>query len=190
MLLEPLPTNSVPDLKARRAALIPDSTSFSPDEVWDVQRRRSGVSAVTVEDSGSRQPWVHRSFQSNLPPAYSDEDEALWSPNRQFNTSKGQQNWTDNFNHGSAPEAGCVAKQRSCVPGRDKFGKAISRSRNRRISIEPARLCLDNKRNHTTYSEDERRSYEIGILENIPHMSEIGFEETHQSIDFKQSLKV
>ena len=186
MLLEPIPTNRIPELKARRAALIPDSTSLSPDEVWDVQRRRSGVSAATIKDSGSEQPWGHRSFQSNLPPAYSDENEALWPPSWQFSTSKGQQNWTDKFNGGPAPEDGCVAKRMSCVPGRDKLRKATSRSR--RISLEPAQLRLDNKRNHTLYSEDERRSYKTGLLENIPHMSEIGFDDTYQSIDVKQSL--
>ena len=81
-----------------------------------------------------------------------------------------------------------MAKKTSRVPGRDKSGKATSRSR--RISLEPAQLRLDNKRNHTTYSKDERRSYETGILENIPHMSEIGFDDTYQSICVKQSLDI
>ena len=186
MLLDPRPIDSVLALKARRAALISDSPSLSPDEVWDVQRRPSGVSVVTRKESGSEQPWIQRSFQSNPLPDYSDEDQALWPPSWQFSTSKGLQKGSDNFNDGPAPEEGYAAKPTSCVPKRDKLRKAASRSR--RISLEPALLHLENKRSHITYSEDERRSYETGILEDIPHMSEIGFENIYQSIDVKQSL--
>ena len=181
MLLDPLPISHTSDLKPRRAALKTDTSSLSPDKAWNVRWRQSEVSAVSVAVSSSDQPWTEKAFQPQLPPACSDEDEAFWPPTWQSSTSRNGRLRAESVHGTSSLKGYCVAKQKSHHHGRDKLGKPTSWSRF--IPLEPAQIRLDNKRKRVKYSEDQRRSYETEIHENIPHMSEISSDDTIQTTD-------
>ena len=172
--------------RRRRAALIPDSATLSPTEAEDVQRRQSGISQTITVNTNSEQPLLHDPFQSTTGciSDNSTKDEVLWPPSTRSKPLSRHQSSNDKLwlqsrdcraGNRSSRQAGVGKAQRAC-------------GRECRAFLEPAQLRLDNKRSHATYSEDERRHYSIDVSENIPHMSEIGKENSLESMEFDYTV--